>query len=469
MAQRLAIIGAGPKGAAIAAKAAALHAAKHRPPPPHIDLYDPNHVGAAWRGSIGYTDGVQPLCTLAERDLGFPYDTASYGPGVAQAMVGDFSWQSFAINSAGPSRYRDWVVNGRHPPRHIDFADYLENAVSKAVNQGAASLISDTVSAVDFDNATGRWRIDSTSSIGGIRITYDYDGVVITGSGRPQPALPGANGRVFDGRTFWQPASSRKMQHLLSVDPDPSVLIIGAGGTGAAIAYSFARKGLTTLPITIVGREATLFARHDGPFEDRLFTDDVAWGALVPHVREAFLARTTAAVVWDYVLRNLVSDNITYECYDARSYRSVGPGPGGPGEPDQLELEMDAPPDPALAKARVLLPSLGRPPFPVVVGPPAPPITRRPGTVIIDARGFDRWGFADDFFATSPLHAFFAAGRPQIQSAIAHDLSVRGTLASGAPFPKGLHVPGLGAIQGPAATNLMGLGWLADRVLSGYC
>lgn len=150
------------------------------------------------------------------------------------------------------------------------------------------------------------------------------------------------------------------MQHLLSVDPDPSVLIIGAGGTAAAIAYSFARKGLTTLPITIVGREATLFARHDGPFEDRLFTDDVAWRALVPHVREAFLARTTAAVVWDYVLRNLVSDNITYECYSARGYRTVGPG--GPGEPDLLELEMDAPPDPAaLAMAWALLPSLGLP------------------------------------------------------------------------------------------------------------
>jgi mycobactin lysine-N-oxygenase len=122
MAQRLAIIGAGLKGAAIAAKAAALHAAGHRRPPPHIDLYDPNPVGAAWRGSIGYTDGVQPLCTLAERDLGFPYDTASYGPGVAQAMVCDFSWQSFVINSAGPARYRDWVVNGRHPPLRVDRA-----------------------------------------------------------------------------------------------------------------------------------------------------------------------------------------------------------------------------------------------------------------------------------------------------------------------------------------------------------
>lgn len=467
---RLAIIGAGPKGAAIAAKAAALRAAGHHRPPPDIDLYDPNPVGASWRGSHGYTDGVQPLCTLAERDLGFPYDTASYGPRVAQAMVADFSWQSFAINSAGRSRYRDWVVNGRRPPRHIDFAGYLEYAVSKAQSGNAATLIRDNVSAVDFDYGTRKWLIHSTDPYGTSRITSDYDGVVITGSGRPQRALQGANGRVFDGRTFWQ--SSRPMQNLLSVDPDPSVLIIGAGGTGAAVAYSFVRRGLTTLPITIVGREATLFARHDGPFEDRLFTDDVAWGALVPHVREAFLARTTAAVVWDYVLRNLVSDNITYECYSARGYRNIGPG--GPGQPDLLELEMDAPRDPALATTsagrwRALLPLLGLPPAPGGGGPPAPPVARRPATVFIDARGFDRWGFADDFFATSPLHAFFTAGRSQIPSAIGYDLSVRGRLASGGPFPEGLHVPGLAAIQGPASTNLMALGWLADRILSGYC
>ncbi len=49
---RLAIIGAGPpKGAAIAAKAAALRAANHRTPPPHIDLYDQDQVGGP-RGAV---------------------------------------------------------------------------------------------------------------------------------------------------------------------------------------------------------------------------------------------------------------------------------------------------------------------------------------------------------------------------------------------------------------------------------
>jgi mycobactin lysine-N-oxygenase len=459
---RLAIIGAGPKGAAIAAKAAALTAAGHPKPVPYIDLYDPDPVGAAWRGSIGYTDGVQPLCTRAERDLGFPYDTSTYGPDVAQAMVSDFSWQSYASNPTGTPRYHDWVVKGRHPPRHIDFAHYLKYAVTKAVRQGAARLIKQKVSAVDFDSTAGKWQMVSTDS-SGLPTYNEYDGVVITGNGRPR-ALAKANGRVFNGRTFWQPASIPLMQQQLSAAKvDASVVIVGAGGTGAAIAYWFLRNGLTTVPITIVGLEATLFARHDGPFEDRLFTDEIAWGKLVPHVQKAFLDRTTAGVVWDYVLRNLVSDNIEYESYSARGFHAIGPGPGGPGAPDELELELDAPPDPAAAT--------------VVAGPP---IAKRHGTVFIDARGFDRWGFADDFFAPkSLLHDFFAApGRPppaieilrrQILSDIARDLSVCGTLANGAPFPAGLHVPGLGSFQGPAATNLMGLGWLADRVLKRYC
>lgn len=403
MVQRLAVIGAGPKGAAIVAKAAALSFAGHHRPPPHIDLYDHNPIGAAWLGGIGYTDGEQPLCTLAERDLGFPYDATTYGPTVAEAMLARFSWQSFAIGASGRMRYRDWVVDGRKPPPHHDFADYLFGAVSKALHAGAAVWIRNEVKSIDFVNPAG-WRVESVDAHG-VRSSADYDGVVITGSGRALAALPGANARVVDGRMFWK--SVPQMQALLSADPDPSVLIIGAGGTAAAIAYWFVRKGLTTLPITIVGRGATLFARHDGPFEDRLFTDDAAWQALAPHVREAFLSRTAAAVVWDSVLRNLVSDNIGYESYSARGYRSIGPA--GLGQPDLLKLEMDAPPDPRVAQALAMLPLLGLPAAPIFVGPPPPPLTTRPASVFVDARGFDRWGFADEFFAASGLRPCFDA------------------------------------------------------------
>lgn len=467
---RLAVIGAGPKGAAIAAKAAALSAANYHEPPPHIDLYDHAGVGAAWRGLSGYTDGVQPLCTLAERDLGFPYDTATYGPEVAQTMVGEFSWQSFAVNAAGTSRYRDWVVNGRHPPRHDEFARYLQYAVGKAVDQGAATLIDASVSLIDFNEYTKKWRIESLNSTG-MTTAEDYDGVVITGSGRPLEALKGANARVFDGCTFW--SSTAEVLRLLSVDPDFSVVIIGAGGTAAAIAYWFLRAGFEWVPITIIGREATLFARHHAPFEDRLFTAEEEWDRLPAHVRKAFLDRTTAAVVWDNVLQNLVSDNITYECYNALRYHTVGgPSVGGPGEPAELALEMEVPRDPALAvKAESGLPGWLRT-WLSSFAPPPPPLFRRPGTVIIDARGFDRWGFAQEYFATtSPLRAFFADPDRyrQILWDVASDLSVCGRLADGGQFPPRLHVPGLGSMRGPASTNLMALGWLADRILSTYC
>lgn len=487
---RLAIVGAGPKGAAIAAKAAALMKVGYHVPPPQIDLFDKNkEAAAAWRGSIGYTDGIQPLCTLAERDLGFPYDYASYGPTqgreVVQAMVADFSWQSFAVDS---SRYRDWVVNGRRPPLHIDFASYLQYAVNKAVKQGAASWIEATVSAIRFDHASMTWSIE-TRDWNGLQHFRDYDGVVITGSGPPQKPLdnappPGATYNLFDGKTFWLPESQRRIVALMDADPDASVLIIGAGGTAAAVAYWFARRGLTAVPITIIGREPTLFARHEGPFEDRLFTDEDAWNDLPPRLRKTFLARTTEGVVWDYVLRNLVAQNITYKCYSAVEYHIAG-APGHPDEPGELQVTVEVPTEPERETKptrplpRRLLDALlpGHAPAPDIGGTAPPQPIRLSATIVIDARGFDRWGFVNDFFATSPLRTVFIgedepatkAKRNEIVSDIEYDLSVGATLPDGREFPKGLHVPGLGSLRGPAATNLMGLGWLADRVLSTYC
>ncbi|HTP98965.1 MAG TPA: SidA/IucD/PvdA family monooxygenase, partial [Casimicrobiaceae bacterium] len=307
MSQRVAIIGAGAKGAAIVAKAAALKTGGHTRPPPDIDLYDDQSIGASWRGASGYTDGEQPLCTLAERDLGFPYDVQPWGRAVIAEMLSQFSWQAFSVTAPGRMRYNDWIVDGRRPPAHRVFADYLQHAVDAAIGAHVAKHVPRRVGSVDFDRGAGKWLVDSFDS--GSRTTQQerYDGIVITGSGRPLPDLPNANPRVFNGQTFW--SSIAQIRTLLMADLDPSVVIIGAGGTAAAIAYWFVRKGLVALPILIVGHEATLFARHDGPFEDRMFSDDVAWQALAPHVKDAFLSRTTAGVVWDYVLRNLRSDN----------------------------------------------------------------------------------------------------------------------------------------------------------------
>ncbi len=101
----LAVLGAGPKGIAIAAKARALAAAGLDAP--RVVLVDRGPVAGNWTGRQGYTSGLLPLGTPAEKDVGFPYP-ASWGAAsaaVTAAMAG-YSWPQHLIRHGG---YADWV------------------------------------------------------------------------------------------------------------------------------------------------------------------------------------------------------------------------------------------------------------------------------------------------------------------------------------------------------------------------
>jgi mycobactin lysine-N-oxygenase len=67
----LAVIGAGPKGIAIAAKARAL--ASIGLDAPEVVLVDRSAVAGNWNERQGYTSGLLPLGTPPEKDVGFPY------------------------------------------------------------------------------------------------------------------------------------------------------------------------------------------------------------------------------------------------------------------------------------------------------------------------------------------------------------------------------------------------------------
>lgn len=71
----LAVVGAGPKGIAIAAKARALAAAGLSAP--KVVLIDRAAVAGNWNGRQGYTSGLLPLGTPPEKDVGFPYAGAA--------------------------------------------------------------------------------------------------------------------------------------------------------------------------------------------------------------------------------------------------------------------------------------------------------------------------------------------------------------------------------------------------------
>ena len=122
------MVGAGPKGIAIAAKARALAAAGL--PVPRVVLVDRGEVAGNWSGRQGYTSGLLPLGTPPEKDVGYPY-AASWGDAsadVVAAMAG-YSWQRHLIRHGV---YGDWVDRGRMRPTHRQWSVYLREVAEAA-------------------------------------------------------------------------------------------------------------------------------------------------------------------------------------------------------------------------------------------------------------------------------------------------------------------------------------------------
>src|SRR5690348_5379579 len=117
----LAVLGAGPKGVAIAVKLEALRRAGFSVP--RLVLIDRQGVAANWSGAHGYTDGQMSLGTPPEKDLGFPY-AAVWGKGSTEvnAVMRGFSWHNYLITRR---QYSDWVDRGAPRPKHRQWSNYI--------------------------------------------------------------------------------------------------------------------------------------------------------------------------------------------------------------------------------------------------------------------------------------------------------------------------------------------------------
>jgi hypothetical protein len=130
----LVVVGAGPKGIAIAAKARALAAAGLDVP--RVVLVDRGAVAGNWTGRQGYTSGLLPLGTPAEKDVGFPYaDSWGAASSVVTAAMADYSWQRHLI---AHGVYADWVDRGRLRPTHRQWSSYLREVAEKAAQASRA-------------------------------------------------------------------------------------------------------------------------------------------------------------------------------------------------------------------------------------------------------------------------------------------------------------------------------------------
>jgi len=416
--KRIAVIGGGAKAAAIAAKAASLR--DRAGIEIEVVVFERARIGANWSGDHGYTDGLQALCTPADRDIGFPYATWSFGPSVAEDMQARFSWPAFLIAT---DDYQGWIDQGRPRPTHRQFAAYLDFCIKRA----DARVINGDVVALDV--ASGQWTITHDDRLTQTRKPEPgFDGLVVTGAGPAKRLSKFTDLRLFDGHSFWSALDG--IPATAGADPGMPVVIIGAGGTAAACAGWLARARVTN-PIIILSRRSTLFARTDSAFENRAFLDSENWALLSVEDRRQFTDRLTRSAVWQSVLEDLSrAPNVTVQAGDAKAIRNEPPG-----DPDgELFVEYTT--------------------------SAAPEVTRSmSAALVIDATGFDPWWF--DALLPSNLKTLVQGDRLDMMS------RMDGALALPLPGPS-LHAPPVSQVASPAFSSLMALGAMSDAVLFPY-
>jgi mycobactin lysine-N-oxygenase len=417
----LAVLGAGPKGLAIAAKRAAL--ARTGRDVPDLLLVDREGVAANWSGATGYTDGRQRLSTPPEKDVGFPYAHA-WGEDSEWVSheVGRWSWQRYLIHHGG---YADWVDRGRPRPTHRRWSQYLHWVASQIPAEPVLAAVH------GIDLVGGRWRLAARTPAGR-RLDLDCDGLVVTGPGKPirLPGQPDDHPRVLDGRTFWT------SEDVLARGGPVEVCVIGNGETAGSIATAL----LDVLPegstIELVSDHGVLYTRGESFTENRFHSDpSVGWQQLAERHRREFLKRTD---------RGVFSVQVEEVLNRAEAVRTVA---GRVSRLEPVEAKVIVEVDYEQERERIAF------------------------DWVVVAVGFDPMWFSHLLGGRARAALADAVGdgpagrmpsRSSLERAIGYDLAVAGL------HPR-LHLPVLaGVAQGPGFPNLSCLGLLADRVLGAY-
>ena len=403
----LAVLGAGAKAVAVAAKAAALR--EMGCDPPRVVAVERTEVAANWRASGGWTDGAHRLGTSPEKDVGFPYNSALVPRRNAELdeRMTRYSWQAYLIDTG---QFAHWVDRGRPAPTHHRWSQYLRwvaAAVELEVVDGEVDRLS---------LAGDRWALHTRET------TVAADAVLITGPGRAEKSLLPGNPRVLSIAQFWHRAAADRISA-------ERVAVIGGGETAASMLNELFRHRVST--ITVISPQVTLFTRGESFFENTLFSDPVDWAALTLAERRDALARTDRGVFSARVQEALLADD--------RIRHLRGRVAHAVGRDERIRLTLNT--------------NRGAENLETVHG----------FDLVIDGSGADPLWFVELFGQDALDLVELGLGGPLTESrlaeAIGHDLAVAGVA------PK-LFLPNLaGLTQGPGFPNLSCLGLLSDRVL----
>jgi mycobactin lysine-N-oxygenase len=408
MSPTLAIIGAGAKAVAVAAKAAVLRDMG-------VDVADVvaierSGVAANWRAGGGWTDGRQRLGTSPEKDVGFPY-RSTLVPGrnaeVDERMT-RFSWQSYLVAT---DQFMGWIDRGRPAPTHDTWAGYLRwvaDVVDLKVVRGEVVQISVEESC---------WVLGMPES------SLTADTVMVTGPGQPERSMLSGHPRVLSIAQFWERAG--RHDRIVA----DNVAVIGGGETAASILNELFHHRVSA--ITAISPQATLFTRGEGFFENSLFSDPTGWRSLNQAERRNCIARTDRGVFSARVQESLlVDERIKHQrgrvarVVDRDSRIWITLSTDNCGEPLETLHRFD---------------------------------------LVIDGSGADPLWFLPLLSPAAVGLLEVGVGGPltgeRLEESIGHDLAVSGVT------PK-LVLPNLSGVnEGPGFPNLSCLGLLSDRVL----
>ena len=406
---RLLVAGAGPKGIAIAAKAAALTAAGL--PAPEVTVVDPLGVAGHWHGKSGYTDGRRQLGTRPEKDLGFPY-LPSWGERSAEvsARMQALSWHGYLM-AAG--QLGEWVDRGCPRPAHGRWAQYISWVAETAgitVRRAAIGAV---------DRAGPSWLVDVGGQVA------EAESLVFTGPGEALrlPGQPAGHPRVLDGRTVWQQLADLPEMGIRTA------CVIGGGETAGAVTTALLEVLDPSAQIELVSTEGALFTRGESFTESHMYTDPSVWLRLPERQRRAFIRRTD---------RGVFSVSVQSVLDQADRVHTV------------------------LGRVRRLHPSDDAAEVEIEDGQET---SRVKYDLVVTAIGFDALWWLPLF--TDGAHAALAQAVGSSGRVEARDVerSIGFSLAVDNLTPA-LHLPVLaGLAQGPGFPNLSCLGLLADRVL----
>ncbi|ANI40787.1 NADPH-dependent L-lysine N(6)-monooxygenase MbtG [Mycolicibacterium vaccae] len=404
----LAVVGAGPKAIAVAAKAAELRAMGVEAP--EVVAVERSVVGANWQAVGGWTDGQHRLGTSPEKDVGFPYRSALVPRRNAELdeRMMRHSWQSYLVASA---QFAEWIDRGRPSPTHAGWSRYLRWV---ADNIGM-TVITGEVQRISTDGR--RWELITPEQ------SVHADGVMITGPGQAARSILPHDPRVLSIAQFWERAAR---QELIVAE---RVAVIGGGETAASMLNELFRHRVST--ITVISPQVTLFTRGESFFENSLFSDPTDWASLTMAERRDALARTDRGVFSARVQDALLADD--------RIRHLRGRVAHAVARDERIRLTLSA--------------RRGGEALETVHG----------FDLVIDGSGADSMWFEPLFSPDARDLIELTLGAPltgdSLQEAIGHDLSIA------ALTPK-LFLPGLsGLTQGPGFPNLSCLGLLSDRVL----